>query len=182
MADELMPRDAKVVIAILRSMGVERFEPRVLHQLLEFMHRYCADIFRDGADFAEHRGCHGAIESEDVLLAMRLKAAASQTAAPELIHWVAYTRNMQKLPEQTHAGIKLPKAQLCLLNPNYQLEPSDLALNRFYEEASLAHKPGVSTIPLPQRRSGKPANPHGVRIVLGAKRDAMEDDEDVWES
>ena len=68
-----------MVVAILRSMGVEEFEPHVLRQLLEYMHRYCAEVFADGADFAEHSGRAGQIECEDVKLAVRLKAAASQT-------------------------------------------------------------------------------------------------------
>ena len=30
------PRDAAVIEAILREMGVEDFEPNVIHQMLEF--------------------------------------------------------------------------------------------------------------------------------------------------
>ena len=35
-----LPRDAKLVISVLESMGVEEYEPRVLTGLLEYMHRY----------------------------------------------------------------------------------------------------------------------------------------------
>ena len=34
-----IPRDAAVVINVLRSMGVEEWEPRVVNQLMEFVHR-----------------------------------------------------------------------------------------------------------------------------------------------
>ena len=34
-----IPRDAAVVINVLRSMGVEEGEPRVVNQLMEFVHR-----------------------------------------------------------------------------------------------------------------------------------------------
>jgi len=34
-----IPRDAAVVINILRSMGVKEWEPRVVNQLMEFVHR-----------------------------------------------------------------------------------------------------------------------------------------------
>ena len=34
-----LPKDAKVIIELLRSMGVENYEPRVVNQLLEFMYR-----------------------------------------------------------------------------------------------------------------------------------------------
>jgi hypothetical protein len=33
-----VPRDAKIIALILKSMGVQEYEPRVLHQFLEFMH------------------------------------------------------------------------------------------------------------------------------------------------
>ena len=34
-----IPRDAAVVINVLRRMGVEEWEPRVVNQLMEFVHR-----------------------------------------------------------------------------------------------------------------------------------------------
>lgn len=34
-----VPKDAKLVAHILKSMGVEEYEPRVVNQLLEFMYR-----------------------------------------------------------------------------------------------------------------------------------------------
>ena len=37
-----IPRDAAVVINVLRSMGVEEWEPRVVNQLMEFVHRTSA--------------------------------------------------------------------------------------------------------------------------------------------
>jgi len=33
------PRNARILAAMLQSMGVEACEPRVIHQLLEFFHR-----------------------------------------------------------------------------------------------------------------------------------------------
>lgn len=38
-AERRIPRDAAVVINVLRSMGVEEWEPRVVNQLMEFVHR-----------------------------------------------------------------------------------------------------------------------------------------------
>ncbi len=35
--DEEVPMDAKIVALLLKSMGVEDYEPRVINQLLEFM-------------------------------------------------------------------------------------------------------------------------------------------------
>ncbi|KAL1528879.1 hypothetical protein AB1Y20_010202 [Prymnesium parvum] len=118
------PRDASTVLAILRSMGVEDFEPSVLHQLMAYMHRYCAEVFHDGADFAEHSGRAGQLECEDVLLAVRLREKAAQTVVPPLIDWLARTRNKEKLPAP-HPSLKsMPQLELCLMQPNYQQMPA----------------------------------------------------------
>jgi transcription initiation factor TFIID subunit 9B len=35
----VQPRDARIVSLILQSLGVEDYDPKVVHQLLEFAHR-----------------------------------------------------------------------------------------------------------------------------------------------
>lgn len=40
-----VPKDALYIDAILRSMGVREYEPKVVNQLLEFMHRKPSDKF-----------------------------------------------------------------------------------------------------------------------------------------
>jgi transcription initiation factor TFIID subunit 9B len=82
---------------LLRSMGVEQYEPRVLHQLLEFMHTYCKDVFEEGMQFAEHAGRAGQLECEDVQLSVRLKASASQPHAPQLMEWMARKCNKAEI-------------------------------------------------------------------------------------
>jgi hypothetical protein len=47
-----LPRDAKVIESILKSMGVEDHEPRVLNQFLEFMHKYVADVLLDAQAYS----------------------------------------------------------------------------------------------------------------------------------
>lgn len=68
--DEAEPRDAKLVKAILRSMGVQQFEPRVVNQLLEFWYRYVVDVLGDAQVYAEHAG-KGALDCDDVKLAIQ---------------------------------------------------------------------------------------------------------------
>lgn len=34
----VQPRDARIVSLILQSLGVEDYDPKVVHQLLEFAH------------------------------------------------------------------------------------------------------------------------------------------------
>lgn len=34
-----LPKDAQVIISIMKDMGIEEYEPRVINQLLEFTYR-----------------------------------------------------------------------------------------------------------------------------------------------
>lgn len=38
-AGQQQPRDAKIISLLLQSHGVHDFDPKVVHQLLEFAHR-----------------------------------------------------------------------------------------------------------------------------------------------
>ena len=50
-----LPRDAKVVEAVLRSSGVDNFDAECVPQLLEFTQRYIADVLEESAAYMEHR-------------------------------------------------------------------------------------------------------------------------------
>ena len=65
--DEDLPRDAKIVKSILKSMGVEDYETRVIHQFLELWYRYVVDVLTDAQVYLKHAG-KGAIDSDDVKL------------------------------------------------------------------------------------------------------------------
>ena len=120
---EKMPPE-EAMRRLLREMGVEEYEPRVLHQLLEYSHAYCTDIFTDAAHYAEHASRPGQLECEDVQLSSRLNAAASQTAAPQLVEWMARIRNREPLVPPTVPTIQMPNPRLCLVEENWQLEPA----------------------------------------------------------
>ena len=45
--EKTMPKDARVMISILKDMGIMDFEPRVVNQLLEFSYRYISTILED---------------------------------------------------------------------------------------------------------------------------------------
>ena len=104
-------------------MGVESYEPRVLHQLLEYMQTYLTEVFKDGEHYAEHAGRPGQIECEDVQLAARLKAASTRTHNPRLMDWMARDRNRTKLVPPPSDKISLPNPRLCIVEENYQLQP-----------------------------------------------------------
>ena len=160
-----LPRDAQLVASVLRSMGVRAYEPRVLHQLLEFMHRHCAEIFQEGGLYAEHAG-RSQLECEDVQLAVRLKAAASQSGASALLEWMARERNREDLPPApTSASVQLPPQRLCLLKVNYQLEPPPRAADEANADApsAAAANPTSSTLqPAAKRAKAMP-----ISISLG---------------
>ncbi|KAJ9586978.1 hypothetical protein L9F63_019430, partial [Diploptera punctata] len=42
-----VPKDAQVIMSIMKDMGITDFEPRVINQLLEFTYRYIACILDD---------------------------------------------------------------------------------------------------------------------------------------
>jgi len=184
-----LPRDAGKVMAVLQSMGEEQNDPRVLHQLLEFMHRYCSEVFRDGFDYAEHSGRTGQLECEDVHLALKLKAAATQVRQPAFLEWLAKERNRQPLPAApSSAGVQLPRPRDCLLTPNYQLRPTLPAQPQQPPEPQ--ERDGTAPLQAPMRRNAKQIAirlgatqaPASQDEEMGAALEAeMQQDDDMWE-
>ncbi|XP_050947661.1 transcription initiation factor TFIID subunit 9 isoform X1 [Cucumis melo] len=121
--DEELPRDAKIVKTLLKSMGVEDYEPRVIHQFLELWYRYVVDVLTDAQVYSEHAG-KAAIDCDDVKLAIQSKVNFSFSQPPprEVLLELARNRNKIPLPRSIGGpGIALPPDQDTLLSPNYQL-------------------------------------------------------------
>ncbi|KAL6013504.1 Transcription initiation factor TFIID subunit 9 [Asimina triloba] len=78
---EELPRDAKIVISLLKSMGVREYEPRVVHQFLELWYRYVVDVLSDAQIYSEHAG-KPAIDCDDVKLAIQTKVNTSFSQPP----------------------------------------------------------------------------------------------------
>lgn len=70
--EEDVPRDAKIVKSLLKSMGVEDYEPRVVHQFLEIWYRYVVDVLTDAQVYSEH-ATKSTIDSDDLKLAIHSK-------------------------------------------------------------------------------------------------------------
>ncbi|KAF8984138.1 Transcription initiation factor TFIID subunit 9 [Entomortierella lignicola] len=81
MSQTPLPRDAKVISLILQSLSVEDAEQKVIHQLLEFAHRYTTDVFQDALLYSEHAG-RSEVGSEDVKLAIQGRVNHSFTSPP----------------------------------------------------------------------------------------------------
>eukprot|EP00954_Amorphochlora_amoebiformis_P005473 431805-Amorphochlora_amoeboformis.AAC.1 len=48
------PRNAVTIRNILLEMGVRKYKPRVIDQLMEFFQRYVRDILEDAYDYQQH--------------------------------------------------------------------------------------------------------------------------------
>lgn len=81
-ADVLMQsKDAQTMISVLKDMGIEEFEPRVINQLLEFSYRYITNLLEDAKAFSNHAGKKN-IDSEDIKMAIKSKVDYSFTTTP----------------------------------------------------------------------------------------------------
>lgn len=78
-AKQPAPSDVAMMQQLLRSMGVEEYEPRVVNQLLDFMYRYSTDVLLDAECYAQHAGKPaGSVDLDDVMLAVQVRAAGGQ--------------------------------------------------------------------------------------------------------
>ncbi|KAK4752277.1 hypothetical protein SAY87_021075 [Trapa incisa] len=121
--DEDLPRDARIVKSLLKSMGVEEYEPCVIHQLLELWYRHVVDVLTDAQVYSEHAD-KSTIDCDDVKLSIQSKVNFSFSQPPprEVLLELASSRNKIPLPKSlTGPGIPLPPEHDTLINPNYQL-------------------------------------------------------------
>ncbi|KAF9977545.1 Transcription initiation factor TFIID subunit 9 [Actinomortierella ambigua] len=119
------PRDAKVISLILQSLEVEDAEQNVIHQLLDFAHRYTVDVFQDALLYSEHAGTNE-VGLEDVRLAIQGRVNHSFTSPPpkEFLLELAEAKNRVPLPLiPDKYGIRLPPERHCLTAVNFQLIP-----------------------------------------------------------
>ena len=73
-AAENLPSTARGIALLLSSApAVQDSQPGVLHQLLEFSHRYTSQVLTDASIYAEHAGKGGKIDQEDVTLAVQAR-------------------------------------------------------------------------------------------------------------
>ncbi|XP_071731306.1 transcription initiation factor TFIID subunit 9-like [Rutidosis leptorrhynchoides] len=177
MADEEedLPRDAKIVKQLLKSMGVENYEPRVVHQFLELWYRYTVDVLTDAQVYSEHAG-KSTIDSDDVKLAIQSKVNFSFSQPPprEVLLELAKTRNKIPLPKAiTTPGMALPPGAETLISPNYQLVISKKHTNEAVEETEEEEEEATDskTNSSQEKMSDLPqTTPQRVSFPLGPKR------------
>ena len=75
------PTEAASVDEILQSMGVDTYDTPVVAQLMEFKHRWCAEILTEAVLFAEHAG-RTEITADDIKLATQVPSPCPSSPVP----------------------------------------------------------------------------------------------------
>ena len=68
-AQKPLPKDAQVMVAILKDMGITDYEPRVINQMLEFSYRYTTEVLEEAKLYSNHAR-KKQIDLDDVKLAV----------------------------------------------------------------------------------------------------------------
>lgn len=118
------PKDALVMAAILKEMGISEYEPRVINQMLEYTYRYITTVLEDATVYSKHAGKKD-LDAEDVQLAIQSRLDHSYTNPPprEFLIEIARQKNRHPLPQiQTKSGLRLPPDRYCLTSTNYKVK------------------------------------------------------------
>lgn len=120
------PKDAQVMAAILKDMGITEYEPRVINQMLEFTYRYITNILDDARLFSSHAKKKN-LDIDDVKLAIQMQMDKSFTTPPprDILIDISRQRNNMPLPLiKPHCGPRLPPDRYCLSACNYRMKSS----------------------------------------------------------
>jgi histone H3/H4 len=71
--DSLPPAARAIALLLASTPTVQDAQPGVLHQLLEFSHRYTVQVLSDALGYAEHAGRSNKVELDDVTLAVQAR-------------------------------------------------------------------------------------------------------------
>jgi len=122
--EKCIPKDGQVMISILKDMGINDFEPRVVNQMLEFSYRYVTNVLEEAKVYSQHAG-KKQVDLDDVKLSVTMQADQSFTSPPprEALLELARVKNATQLPiPQNKLGLRLPPDRHCLTNTNYKLK------------------------------------------------------------
>jgi len=148
-----LPRDAKVIKLILKTMGIYNVESRVIQQILEFAHRYASDVLQDALAFSEHAG-HSEVNESDIRLAIEGKTTYSFTNPPsrDVLEEIAARRNKLPLPIiQEKYGVRLPPERHCLTAINYQVVPQKVTVKQEPKQDQMSSNPTQNQQTQPQQ-------------------------------
>ena len=91
--------DAQRLVNIMYSMGVDKFSPQVVKQLLELQHRFTLDVLNEARAISEHAE-KAAIDDADLRRAVRNHARYTQAGPPlrSEVQELAEQHNTRPLP------------------------------------------------------------------------------------
>lgn len=119
-----MSKDAQVIDSILKDMAITDYEPRVVHQLMEFTNRYVTNILQEAQVFSSYAK-KSSIDADDVQLAINMQTDKTVTSPPSktLLLEVAREKNNQPLPSvKNHNGLRIPFDKYTIIGTNYRLQ------------------------------------------------------------
>jgi len=122
--EKSIPKDGQVMISILKDMGINDFEPRVINQMLEFSYRYVTNILDESKIYSQHAG-KKIVDLDDVKLSVSMQAEQGFTSPPprESLLELSREKNATQLPIPLNKlGLRLPPDRHCLTNTNYKLK------------------------------------------------------------
>ncbi|KAF8639777.1 hypothetical protein AX17_001037 [Amanita inopinata Kibby_2008] len=122
-----LPSTARAIALLLASTpSVQDAQPGVLHQLLEFAHRYTSQVLTDASVYAEHAGRAGKVEIDDVVLAVQARVGweFGGRVPKEYVLSLANQMNATPLPTVPEVfGVRLPPSSECLTAVDFDLVP-----------------------------------------------------------
>jgi len=121
-----IPKEAQVIVTILRDLGIQDYEPGVLTQLVEFSYRYVTKVLEDAKVYSGHARKR-AVDIEDIRLAVQVLTEQNVTSPPtrDVLLELAQTKNDVPMPlPRSGAGLRLPPDRHCLTSTNYRLTAS----------------------------------------------------------
>ncbi|KAJ3400699.1 hypothetical protein HDU80_006695 [Chytriomyces hyalinus] len=161
-----LPRNARIVSLIMQAMDVTDYQPAVLPQLMEFVHKraialiydrlfefkgYVLDVVADAQLFADHAG-RTEIDADDVRLAVEAKMSHSFTGAPskEVLASIAEAKNVAPLPVVNEKlGLRLPPERNALTGLNFQILPRKPNFEDRLQKAAAAQTAANATLQPP---------------------------------
>lgn len=121
--ESTVPRDAKIISLILRSLGIEEVEPKVLLQMLEFAYKYTTDVLQDAQSYAEHCG-RANITVQDTKLSLQTRVGKHFVTPPprQYMNDIASVVNAKPLLEyESENLLKIPDQRRALLGLEYDI-------------------------------------------------------------
>ncbi|KAM9333498.1 transcription initiation factor TFIID subunit 9 [Pholidichthys leucotaenia] len=148
-APKTIPKDAQVMIQILKDMGVTEYEPRVINQMLEFTYRYVTTMIEDAKIYSSHAK-KSTVDADDIKLAIQCRMDQSFTSPPprDFLLEVARQKNQTPLPLiKPYSGPRLPPDRYCLTAPNYRLKNVHKKVSTLSSRISVPRLSSVSSRP-----------------------------------